>query len=111
MGRRSHERFAVRPTSEGVVRVLRDVVVQQSGERELLAISSEPGTVQAAMMIELHDEPGGGEPRVLKVRVVESQPLVMGGAVRHRLVLEVMPTGLEVGGPQQPPPGDAAWQR
>ena len=88
MGRRDYQRYAVMPTTAGVVRVLRDVVVQWTRERELVVISSEPGVIQSSMSLELHDQPGS--PRVLNVRVIDSQPLLLDGSLRHRMVLEVL---------------------
>jgi hypothetical protein len=88
MGRRDYQRYSVMPTTAGVVRVLRDVVVQRTGDRELVVISSEPGVIQSSMSLELHDQPGSS--RVLNVRVVDSQPLLLDGSLRYRMVLEVL---------------------
>ena len=88
MGRRSYQRYSVLPTSEGVLRVLRDVVVQSATDRELVVFSSEPGVLQTTMALELRESLAA--PRPLSVRVVESQPVVTNGTVRHRLTLSVV---------------------
>lgn len=84
-GRRSHTRFAVNPVVEGIVRVLRDVTVQQNGDGELTVISREPGVLAERMALEFA-EPAAA----LRVEVAESRPLIMDGAVRHRLRLRVL---------------------
>ena len=89
MGRRAYQRFAVVPTSEGVVRVLRDIVVQQASEGELVVISNEPGVVDSTLAVELHNRQAE-DARTLSVRVAESQPVVVSGSVCHRLVLHVV---------------------
>lgn len=86
-GRRSHVRFALSPAVEGVVRILRDVTVQQAGAGELTVISREPGVIDERMAIEIADRPA---PTALQVEVAESRPLVVDGAVRHRLRLRVV---------------------
>jgi len=87
-GRRSHVRCAVLQSPEGVLRVMRDVVVQQrAGDRDVIAISREPGVLGEAVVVEVPaDETSEG----LQTRVVESQPVVVNGTVRHRLRLEAM---------------------
>ena len=87
-GRRSHVRCAVLQSPEGVLRVMRDVVVQQrAGDRDVIAISREPGVLGEAVVVEVPaDETSGG----LQARVVESQPVVVNGTVRHRLRLEAI---------------------
>ncbi len=44
-GRRSHSRFTINPASDGVLRILNDVVVQPSDTNQMIAISREPGVV------------------------------------------------------------------
>lgn len=85
-GRRSHVRFAVVRPPEGVFRVMRDVIVQHSGEREVIAISREPGLLGETVAIDFPEESTGR----LRARVIESQPVVVSGAVRHRLRLEAI---------------------
>jgi hypothetical protein len=84
-GRRSHVRFAVFHAPDGVLRVMRDVVVQPAGNREVFAISREPAAVGESVVVEF---PSGEASACLGARIVESQPVVMDGSVRHRLRLQ-----------------------
>lgn len=88
-GRRSHNRFEVLQSPEGVLRVMRDVLVQSVGRHELVAISREPGVLGETVTVEVSAstrEPGSG----VAARVLESQPVVENGTVRHRLRLETI---------------------
>lgn len=86
-GRRSHVRFEVLQSPEGVLRVMRDVFVQRAGDREVIAVSREPGVLGEVVAIELPaDDTSAG----LQARVVESQPIVVNGTVRHRLRLQAI---------------------
>ena len=87
MGRRSQPRFTVVNPWEGTMRVLRDVVVDRNGESELFALSAAPGVVGEEMSLELIT---GANRRSLRVRVVESRPVIVAGAVQHRLQLEMV---------------------
>ena len=82
-GRRSYPRFDITPSSEGVLRILRDVVVQRAQDEDLLVIGREAGVVGDVMTLEIA-EPGsiGAE-----VEVVESLPVIVDGTVRHSLRL------------------------
>jgi len=84
-GRRSHSRFTISPASEGLLRVLNDVVVQQSEDNELIAISREPGVVGEVLGVQIMSRHGTMH---TAARITESRPLVADGAVRHRLRLE-----------------------
>lgn len=84
-GRRSHARFAISGTSEGVLRVLRDVIVQHIGGAELIAISREPGVIGETLALEVAEQ---DNPFKTIVRVLESRPVVIDGTVRHRLRLQ-----------------------
>jgi hypothetical protein len=86
-GRRSHPRFVVASPWEGLVRVLRDVVVTRTGDQELLVLSQAPGVAGEEMTLDLM---GGGLAMALRVKVAESRPVVVDGAVRHRLRLEMV---------------------
>ena len=86
-GRRSHPRFAVATPWDGAVRVLRDVVINRVGPHELLAVSHNPGLVGEEMSL---DVMGGGASLGLRVRVIESAPMLFNGTVRHRLRLAVL---------------------
>lgn len=87
-GRRSHPRFAVVSPWEGSVRVLRAVVVNRSSEGELLAVSHAPGIIGEEMSLDLF---GSGSSLTFKVRVLDSSPVILAGALRHRIRLELVP--------------------
>lgn len=85
-GRRSHLRFGVSQPWEGALRILRDAVVQRTEAGELLAVSHTPGVVGEVLSLDLL---GGGATLEMKVLVLESRPVIVDGAVRHRLRLDV----------------------
>lgn len=94
-GRRSYPRFDVSPSSEGVLRILRDVTVQRAHENELLVIGREAGVVGDELTLEI------AQPLTAlsaTVRVVESLPILINGAVRHRLRLRREGAGQSSGG-------------
>jgi hypothetical protein len=68
------------------MRVLRDVIVNRVGPDELLAISHAPAIAGEDMSLGLV---GGGTSLELRVRVLESRPVIIDGAVRHRVRLAV----------------------
>ena len=83
-GRRSHARFTVTPSVKGVLRVLSDVVVQAREAEDVIAIAREPGIIGEHLTMELM---GRDENMGVLVRVTESRPVIVDGAVRHRLRL------------------------
>jgi hypothetical protein len=83
-GRRSHPRYGMASPWEGAIRVLREVVVDMRGTDELVAVSHSPGVIGDEMFLDLIGE---GRNVELKVRVIDSQPVVVDGAVRYRLRL------------------------
>jgi hypothetical protein len=83
-GRRSHPRFAVATPWDGAMRVLRDVVIQRSDSGELEAVSQQSAIAGEEMTL---DVVGGGETIGLKVRVIDSRPMILNGSVRHRIRL------------------------
>ena len=94
-GRRSHHRFAVANPWEGAMRILRDVVVDRTSRDELMAVCHVPGVLGETMTLDLM---GGGLTLGLRVRVIESRPVIIAGAVRHRLRLELVASASEVAG-------------
>lgn len=86
-GRRSHPRFAVAVPWSGSIRILRDVVLQRTHAGELFAVSHAPAIVGEEMSL---DVMGGGHSLELRVRVVESRPVIVDGAVRHRIQLSLI---------------------
>ena len=93
-GRRSHSRYIVASPWDGAVRVLRDVIVARLEDHELVAISHAPGIVDETMTLDLL---GAGASAALLVRVVESSPAIIDGAVRHRIRLRVIEAGSTTG--------------
>lgn len=89
-GRRSHPRFAVTNPWGGVIKILRDVVVSRTERGELLAVSNAPAIVGETLSLDLI---GGGQAVAIKVQVVDSRPVIVDGAVRHRVRL--LPLDLE----------------
>jgi hypothetical protein len=84
-GRRSHARFNLDPGSFGMLRVLRDVIVRHVGDDELVAVGREAATVGDILTVQIAEPEAS--PNV-NVRVVESRPIVVDGAVRHQLRLQ-----------------------
>ena len=104
-GRRSHSRFNISPSSDGVLRVLRDVTVQRTQEDELLVIGREAGVVGDQLTLEV-SEPNA--PVRATVQVVESLPIIINGAVRHRLRLRPVAAPRSLSGPTVFPPDGRA---
>jgi hypothetical protein len=86
-GRRNHERYALSTPWTGSLTLLRDVMVHRDADGGLVAISQAPGIGHETMTLDLM---GAGESVKLLVQVVDSRPIVIGGAVRHRLRLSVI---------------------
>ena len=72
-------------------------VVNRTSRDEVMAVCQVPGVLGETMTLDLM---GGGITLGFRVRVLESRPVIIEGAVRHRLRL-----GLDSGGG-----GRAAWQ-
>lgn len=83
-GRRSHPRYAVFPSLEGVLRVLRDVVVQSTNSEQLVVLGRHPGVL--GELVSVQSLSGSGDPVI--AQVVESQPIIVDGSVRHQLRLQ-----------------------
>jgi hypothetical protein len=86
-GRRFHPRLVVSAPWDGAVQVLRDVVVQRTGPDELLAVSLNPAVIGEEMSL---DVVSSGSSLRLRVKVVESAPVIVHDAVRHRIRLTVV---------------------
>ena len=82
-GRRSHARFAMLRSPEGVLRVVRDVVIQSTTNEHIVAISREPAVLGTSVSVQLSAHHDSAVP----ARVLESHPIVVDGHVRHRLRL------------------------
>jgi hypothetical protein len=83
-GRRSHPRFAVANPWSGAIRILRDVVIDRTERDELLAVSNAAAVVGEVLSLDLL---GGGHNLAIKVRVIDSRPVIIDGTVRHRVRL------------------------
>ena len=83
-GRRSHARFSVLPTPEGVFRVLRDVVVRSTTDEHLVVVGRQPGV--RGELLSLHS-PDDSDSTVV-AEVLESHPVIVDGAVRYELRLQ-----------------------
>jgi hypothetical protein len=81
-GRRRYERFQPAHAWDGHVRVLHDVIVQMEPGGQLVAFGHWPGVVGEVLRLDLS---GGGRTLSLDVRIGESRPVIVEGAVRHRL--------------------------
>jgi len=86
-GRRGSPRFEI-ANAEGVLRVLRDVTLDHSNAREVVAIAAEPGLRGEIVTVHVPGNRVG-----VKAKVVESRPVIVDGTVRHRLRLT--PVGKE----------------
>ncbi len=84
-GRRSHSRFTINPASDGVLRILSDVVVRPAENNQLIAISRGPGVVGEVLAVQILSPQGTMQ---TVARIAESRPFVADGAVRHQLRLD-----------------------
>ena len=83
-GRRSYARFTLEPSSAGILRVLRDVMVQESDADGLTVIGREAAAVGDVLTLQFAESDAGDR---LSVLVTECRPIVIEGAMRHRLRL------------------------
>jgi len=86
-GRRSHPRFAVATPWNGAIKILRDVVVNRTGDDELLAVSNAAAIVGELLSLELI---GAGQSAIVQVRVLDSRPVIIDATVRHRVRLRMV---------------------
>ena len=89
-GRRGHQRLAIGSPAGGGLRVLRDVVIELVNHQELVLISQTPAVAGEEMSLELFS---GSGCVALKVAVLDSQPIVIAGSMRHRLRVAVKTVG------------------
>jgi hypothetical protein len=81
-GRRSHVRFAVLQSPQGMLRVLQDVVIQNTRPDHTIALSREPGVVGELVSVQFPQDNSD-----IRAKVLDSQPVVIDGTVRHQLRL------------------------
>jgi len=72
------------------MRVLRDVVVNRTATQELTAVSNISGVVGEEMSLALL---GAGADLGLRVKVLESRPVIVDGSLRHRLTFALVGNG------------------
>lgn len=82
--RRSHPRYGLVTPWEGAFRVLREVAIANGPTDELLAVSHAAGVIGEEMFLDVN---GDGRSLEVRVRVIESRPVIVEGAVRHRIRL------------------------
>ncbi len=90
--RRRHERFVLRESWEGSLQVFEDVIVEQYDDTELCVVSRVPAYRGEVLELDLA---GSGGSLTLAVRVAASAPVMIGGAIRHRVRLEVLEESTE----------------
>jgi hypothetical protein len=84
--RRSHQRFEPAQPWHGVLRILRDVIVQPGPGNDLTAyaqVAAVPGETLALDLL------SAGARVTLRVTVRDCRPVVVDGAVRHKITLEL----------------------
>ena len=81
-GRRSHVRFAVLQSPQGMLRILQDVVVQNIRPDHTVALSREPGVVGELVSVQFPQDDSD-----VRAKILDSQPVVIDGSVRHQLRL------------------------
>jgi hypothetical protein len=86
-GRRRHQRFAVSSLVTGVLEVLEDVAMESEDGGEFVITTRTACVVGDEATLHLARTSGT---RSLRVRVVESQLLVVKDAVRHRVRLTLV---------------------
>jgi len=68
--------------AEGVLRLARDIALHERRDGDWTATSRDAGVLGEVVLIDLLDEG-----ITLTARIVESKPIVIDGAIRHRLWL------------------------
>jgi hypothetical protein len=85
--RRRHARFSVYAGWEGRLRTLEEVVVETQTQDDIWVISRTPAMPDERFTLHLT---GSGPPSLLAVRVAESRPILVDGAIRNRVHLVVI---------------------
>ena len=74
------------------MRVLRDVVISRADSEAVHAVSQVPAVVGEEMTL---DVMGAGAVMAMRVKVIESKPLMVQGVVRHQVKLAMVGTGAD----------------
>ena len=85
-GRRSHQRFSVLASPEGVLRVMGDVVVQSLSPEQIVLVSRQPGIPGETVSVQSPDD----VETLVTAQVLESHPVVIDGSVRYQVRLRQM---------------------
>jgi hypothetical protein len=87
--RRRDRRFKLAEPADASLTVFPDIVVQEARDGEWIAISREPATIGETLVLDivLHADDDGEVRERFDVCVIDSQPLVVEGDLRHRLRL------------------------
>jgi hypothetical protein len=83
-GRRNYHRYGV-SNAEGHLRVVRDVTVFHGVEHEFVVISEDPEPSGEQLTLERIVD---GQVTSMDVSVIDSQPAIVDGTIRHRLRLK-----------------------
>jgi hypothetical protein len=88
--RRRDKRFRLTEPANGTVRVFPDVIVQQNGDDEWIAISREAAVTGETLVLDIAiQDPDVGELRQRhSVWVIDSRPVVVDGDMRYRIRLQ-----------------------
>jgi hypothetical protein len=89
-GKRRDARFLLSNPLEGSLRVPGDVIVERYADDEVWVISATPVRMNEELTLDLT---GAGSALTIRVRVVDSVPVLYDGTVRHGLRLAVLPRG------------------
>jgi hypothetical protein len=86
--RRRANRFVVPEASEGALRIMQDVFVEQITQGLFAVVGDSPLSVGGDLLLELPR--GTGERVVMNVEVVDSHGVTVGGVSRYRTVLRAV---------------------
>lgn len=85
-GRRRDSRFRLSLPWAGTLRVPNDVMIERYSDDEVWVVSTTPAHRDERLTLDLT---GSGLAETIRVRVVDSVPVVVEGVVRHRLHLAI----------------------
>jgi len=83
-GRRSHQRFALLASPEGILRVMGDVVLESQTSEQIVVVSRQPGVPGETVSVQSPHE----SETIVMAQVLESQPVVVDGSIRHQVRLQ-----------------------
>jgi hypothetical protein len=89
-GTRRDLRFALSNPLDGSLRVPGDVIVERYADDEIWVVSTRPARVDEELTLDLT---GSGPAVTMRVRVVDSVPVLYEGMVKHGLRLAVLARG------------------